>query len=155
MKKLFIASALVLFVAIGVAGCQGNRNTQPMQEEANREKAVYCMDLMENQHDLDTARHECFSDTYIQHSPYIEDGVEAVLNVFANRFERYPDFSIEIKRTSAEGDLVWMHLHAKLTPDDRGIAGMHIFRMKNGKFVEHWGVGQAVPETSMNDNTMF
>jgi len=27
--------------------------------------------------------------------------------------------------------------------------------MKDGKFAEHWNVGQAVPTESANDNTMF
>ena len=113
------------------------------------------MDVLENKHDLKAARDECFAETYIQHTPWIADGREAVLTIFATRFEKYPDYAIEIKRTSADGDLVWMHLHTKRTPDILGNAVINIFRMKDGKFAEHWNVGQAVPEKSANDNTMF
>jgi len=61
----------------------------------------------------------------------------------------------KIKRTGADGDLVWIHLHAKRTPDALGNAVINIFRMKDGKFAEHWNVGQSVPAESANDNTMF
>jgi hypothetical protein len=40
-------------------------------------------------------------------------------------------------------------------PKDRGTAYVDIFRVQGGKIVEHWDVGQPVPEKSANNNTMF
>ena len=60
-----------------------------------------------------------------------------------------------VNRTASDGDLVWLHLHVKHTPESLGGAGIQIFRMKEGKIVEHWGVGQPVPKESKNNNTMF
>ena len=119
------------------------------------------MDILENSPDLvptkrlDILRNECFSEAYIQHSPHVADGREAVLSLFARRYENKSEITTTIKRTASEGDLVWIHQHVKRGKEDLGRAVINIFRMENGKFIEHWNVGQAVPKNSKNNNTMF
>ena len=55
----------------------------------------------------------------------------------------------------ADGDLVALHAHSIREPGERGVAIVDIFRLENGKIVEHWDVIQPVPEKANNDNTMF
>jgi predicted SnoaL-like aldol condensation-catalyzing enzyme len=55
----------------------------------------------------------------------------------------------------AEGDLVVLHLNSKADEKDRGRAIVDIFRVKDGKIVEHWDVAQNVPEKTASGNTMF
>jgi len=69
--------------------------------------------------------------------------------------QQFPEVNLEIQRMVAEGDLVVTHSHLTTGPQDRGSAVMDIFRLEQGKIVEHWDVMQPVPETSANDNTMF
>ncbi|WP_340677406.1 nuclear transport factor 2 family protein [Paraglaciecola sp.] len=154
IKNLYCCVTL-LFTALLLGACQEVKDPQTAMEDANLKKAIYCMDLLENQKNLEASRRECFGETYVQHTSWIRDGVDEVLSIFASRFEKYPDFAMEIKRSAADGDLVWMHLHTKRTPEVLGNAVINIFRMKDGKFVEHWNVGQPVPDKSANDNTMF
>ena len=69
--------------------------------------------------------------------------------------ETFPELHLDIKRMIAEGDLVVTHSHLENYPDDRGTAVVDLFRVENGKIVEHWDVLQPIPEQAANDNTMF
>ncbi len=151
--KTLLLSATILLTLLILGVSQTAREV--LLEKKNLKKAIYCMELLEKYKDLEASRRECFGETYIQHTPAYPDGSEAVLSAFANRFEKYPDFSIDIKRAGADGDLVWIHLHAKSTPEVLGSAVINVFRMEDGRFVEHWNVVQAVPAESANRNTMF
>lgn len=51
--------------------------------------------------------------------------------------------------------VLYLHVHSTETPDDRGQAVIDIFRVQQGKLVEHWDVIQDVPAESANQNTMF
>jgi predicted SnoaL-like aldol condensation-catalyzing enzyme len=68
----------------------------------------------------------------------------------------HPDAHGEIKRVFADGDYVILHSHWHgLSDNPRGEAVVDIFRLENGKMVEHWDVIQPIPETAANNNTMF
>ena len=107
-----------------------------------------------NQLDFEKAA-ELIGDRYVQHNPHAIDGPEGLKNHLAMLKKDFPKNHGDIKRAIAEGDLVALHIHSKRTPESRGNAVVDIFRIKNGKVVEHWDVVQAVPEKALNDNTMF
>jgi predicted SnoaL-like aldol condensation-catalyzing enzyme len=94
-------------------------------------------------------------DNYLQHDPMSGDGPGSFI-AFANGVaEAFPEGRTEFKRFIADGDLVAVHSHFIRAPGDRGMALVDIFRVDNGKIVEHWSVMQAVPDTAANLNTMF
>jgi predicted SnoaL-like aldol condensation-catalyzing enzyme len=66
-----------------------------------------------------------------------------------------PKLKVEFKHFFADGDHVVVHSHFIPAPGDRGLAVIDIFRLENGKIVEHWDAMQPVPEQSANTNTMF
>ena len=68
---------------------------------------------------------------------------------------KYPNKILNIQRTIAEGDLVAIHSWIRMKPKDRGFVHVHIFRFKNTRIVEMWGMMQPVPEDSPNENGMF
>jgi predicted SnoaL-like aldol condensation-catalyzing enzyme len=93
--------------------------------------------------------------TYKQHNPLVPDGIEPSVAFLSKRFDTNPQAINEIKRVIADGDLVAVHVHSRLNDGDRGRAIVDIFRVENGKIVEHWDVIQPVPENAQNNNTMF
>jgi predicted SnoaL-like aldol condensation-catalyzing enzyme len=92
---------------------------------------------------------------YRQHNPGSADGSESLIMTMKWFTQNFPELRMETKRIIAEGDLVVLHSHLILKPGDRGSAVVEIFRLENGKIVEHWDVAQEIPEKSANDNTMF
>lgn len=95
------------------------------------------------------------SPEYHQHNPGIPSGSAGLREQFTAFFDQFPELTVDRKRVVAEGNLVAIHAHYRLTPDDLGQAVVDIFRVRNGRVVEHWDVVQDVPVTSANDNTMF
>jgi predicted SnoaL-like aldol condensation-catalyzing enzyme len=92
---------------------------------------------------------------YRQHNPQAGDGPEPFISFVHYFTQTFPDLHVDIKRLIAEGDLVVTHSHLKRHAEDRGMAVIDIFRLENGKIVEHWDVVQDIPETAANNNTMF
>ncbi len=92
---------------------------------------------------------------YRQHNPAVGDGAEPFIAFVRGFAKTFPSLHFDFKRQVTEGDLVVMHSHLVREPGDCGMAVMDIFRLENGKIVEHWDVLQEVPDSSANDNTMF
>ena len=122
--------------------------------EANKKIVVDFYEKGLNQKDYDAAAKH-FGPRYVQHNPGAANGPEGFKRLVGFLKEKFPNSRNEIKRVVAEGDLVVLHVHSKRSPEERGRAIVDIFKVENGKIVEHWDVIQDVPEKSANDNTMF
>jgi predicted SnoaL-like aldol condensation-catalyzing enzyme len=92
---------------------------------------------------------------YIQHNPMAATGRDAAIAFLEPFFAANPGVSYSIKRIMADGNLVAVHAHGKMSAEDRGFAVVDIVRVEGCKVVEHWDVIQPVPETSANTNGMF
>jgi len=123
--------------------------------QKNKQIVVAFYNLIFRDHKPEEAFARYGGDTYIQHNPRVPDGKEAVIHYFGPFFRDNPEAKSEIKRVVAEGDLVFLHVHARRNASDRGRAIIDIFRVAKGKVVEHWDVIQDVPETAANANGMF
>ncbi|WP_369834510.1 nuclear transport factor 2 family protein [Cronobacter dublinensis] len=122
-------------------------------EEANRQRVITFYDRFFNQHD--TAAADVVADDYRQHNPEVPDGKAPFVNYFSGFFRDNPQSRAKVIRSAADGDLVWLQVHSTNGSHDRGQAVLDIFRVKDGKIVEHWDIIQDVPEKAANANTMF
>ena len=112
-------------------------------------------ELAINQRKPEEAVAKYLGPNYRQHNPGAGDGPEPFIAIVKRFAQIFPELRMEPKRIIAEGNYVVLHSHLILKPGDRGTAVVDIFRLENGKIVEHWDVLQEIPEMAKNNNTMF
>ncbi|MFJ7624330.1 nuclear transport factor 2 family protein, partial [Rhodococcus erythropolis] len=125
------------------------------QLESNKTIVTDFYELAFNGRQVQQAADRYLGDVYIQHNPTAADGAAGFVSGIGGYVAATPGLHVEITRVFAEGDLVALQSHTTSAPGDRGQAVFDIFRVDNGKIVEHWDAIQDVPETSANPNTMF
>jgi predicted SnoaL-like aldol condensation-catalyzing enzyme len=123
--------------------------------EQNKTAVREFYDLAFNQRQPDAAVAKYVGNSYRQHNPLAGDGTAPFIGFVNWLTGANPDLRFHFKRFIAEGDLVVVHSHMVPSKDARGTAVMDIFRLEDGKIVEHWDVLQEVPEKAENPNTMF
>jgi predicted SnoaL-like aldol condensation-catalyzing enzyme len=95
------------------------------------------------------------SDDFVDHNPNIRgDRLSAIEHL--NRLDWSKSGpQRRVVNLVVDGDIAMIHHHLIRNPGDIGIAAVDIFRVKDGKIVEHWDVLQAIPEKSVNPRPMF
>ncbi|HFJ9318613.1 ester cyclase [Bacillus tropicus] len=124
------------------------------EKEKNKKMVVDFYNEVFNKHNIDIIP-KYVSEDYKQHNPFVADGRKAFMDFFKEDFVKNPNSSAEVKRVVAEGDTVALHVHSRTNSQDKGVAIVDIFRIKDGKIVEHWDVIQEIPSEAANNNTMF
>ncbi|MBR0794734.1 nuclear transport factor 2 family protein [Bradyrhizobium jicamae] len=145
-----VAAALLLALA-SYAALAANSETR---QEANRQAVLAFYEKGLNQKDADAAL-AYVGNRYVQHNPGAPDGPEGFRKFIAFLRDKFPNSHSEIKRSFVDGDYVILHVHAVREPGTRGNAIVDIFKLEDGKIVEHWDVVQPIPENAANSNTMF
>ena len=99
-----------------------------------------------------TALDRYWSENYVQHNPQIPNGREALKQMISGG----GNMKYEMGLVVADGDFVMVH--ARITGfGPKPLIAVDIFRVKEGKLVEHWDVLQEeVPaENTASKNSMF
>lgn len=120
---------------------------------ANKELVRKAMHELFVQRDAEGAVKRYFGSPYIQHNPMIPNGAEdlpAIVEALPTNFKYEPGMIV------ADGDIVMIHgLYTGW--GSKPLVTVDIFRVENGKLVEHWDVMQEeVPAAqTKNGNPMF
>ena len=149
MKRTMATAVLVglVILAFPATGAE-------TQQERNKRIVVEFYEKAINQKDFEAAA-KYIGSRYTQHDPMAADGPAGLQAYLRYLRATYPNSHSEIKRVFADGDYVILHVHAVRVPGTRGSAIVDIFKLENGKVVEHWDVIQVIPEKAANANGMF
>lgn len=111
------------------------------QEEKNKKKAIKYLNYAFNGGKLPKALKRFADPNYVQHNPMIPDGIKPLTGAFESG--KLSNHCYDIKYVLAQNDLVVVY--SKLTEGDKINAVVDIFRIRDGKMVEHWDVVEPVP----------
>ena len=168
-KKDSSTYGYALLLLLSVLGCKQTKDSeenmginnheqiaseQQTLTEENREIMTDFADIFYGQKDVVKAFEKYVSEEYIQHNPNILDGQQAAVDALKLMFEN-PDTRFDVKRILVDGDLAMIHLHAKKDSTALGGAVADLYRIKDGKIVEHWDIMQPIPANAINSHPMF
>jgi predicted SnoaL-like aldol condensation-catalyzing enzyme len=105
--------------------------------------------------DLDvTGVDEYISTDFLQHNPTTPDGPEGVKALVQMLISQgVPKQKIVFKHVVADGDIVFLHSRYEMAGKDWRF--IDIYRVGNGKLVEHWDAMMQMPDNRGNNNPMF
>jgi len=150
MLRGLLATAILAVGMVSTAGSAESTATL----EANKKTAIAFYEAAINRKDF-AAASGYLGAQYKQHNPTAQDGPEGLKAFIDFLKAKFPMQKGEIKQVIAEGDKVALHVHSTRGDGTPGRAIVDIFRLQNGKVVEHWDVIQDIPEKASNSNGMF
>jgi predicted SnoaL-like aldol condensation-catalyzing enzyme len=153
MKTMFLATAM-LALTVGAGSARADSPAHGLTTKPEGIAAVEFLDLAINQKKVDEALAKYAAAPYTQHDLMIPDGIEGARTGIAGFLKQAPGFHLDFKRVIVGDNYVLVHSLASGL-DKGGTVVDDIFRVENGKLVEHWDVFQAVTTSTINHNTQY
>lgn len=127
---------------------KSKKQKQTKMEQAKKELTKTFIIKGFNEKDSPTID-KVIANTYVQHNPGSGDGKDALKGML-----QYISPKVEIIRSIAEGDLVVQHNKSTGWGDNKTYITFDIFRIINGKIVEHWDIMQTNVDKTVSGRTM-
>jgi predicted SnoaL-like aldol condensation-catalyzing enzyme len=104
---------------------------------------------------IQDAYRKYIADDFLHHNAHFKGDRQSLMKAMEENHVQNPNKILSVKHALTDGDLVAIHSHIKMNPEDKGVAVVHIFRFKDSRIVELWDLGDPVPAESLNENGMF
>jgi predicted SnoaL-like aldol condensation-catalyzing enzyme len=123
---------------------------------ANRKRILDYMEMGMQAGKLAEAVNAYVAADFVQHSVRIPPGRQGLIDYLEPRMasRRSDNQKSEVARVLADGDMVLVHRRVWSDSNPRGTAYVDLFRLKDGKIVDHWDVVQQIPEFSVSGRSM-
>ena len=125
-----------------------------MATQSRKEAAIEFLTLVASG-DVREAYQQYVGKGFRHHNPYFRGDAASLMEAMEQNATKNPNKVFEVQRALQDGDHVAVLSRVRQTPGDRGGAVVHIFRFEDDRIVEFWDIGQAVPESNVNENGMF
>lgn len=147
-------AARIALSALAALGLLGAASGPASETERNRAVVQDFARLFYGEKNVRAAFEKYVAPDYVQHNPNILDGRDAAIAALEPKFSA-PGARFTIQRIVVDGEFAVIHLHGQPDPAALGGAVADIYRLKQGKIVEHWDVLQPVPAKAANPHPMF
>jgi len=154
---LAVPAALPLPARLVVAGA-GEEEQRRVSTEATRAVALPFLRTMFVDRDVRRAYDRFAAPDFLQHNPHMANGLAGHRAYFAELERRAGRSSAQWANVNdmilIDGDLFALLHRAFTAPEDKGRAFVDIWRVADGRIVEHWDVIQPMPARMAHDNGM-
>jgi predicted SnoaL-like aldol condensation-catalyzing enzyme len=157
MQSMFTRRLLAAFmaaVALSTTGCATSRLLIDAEVTRTNTHTVLAFEqTVFNKHQVKDGFDRYVGANFRQHSGVLPDDREAAIRLLSQLLvSEYPASRLVVERTVAQGDLVAVQVFWSQNPaEKRGVARIDIYRLENGRIVEHWEVSQELPEQPAGD----
>jgi predicted SnoaL-like aldol condensation-catalyzing enzyme len=144
---MFRAVGLCSAVAM-MSGCATSAVFEQELAKSNTQTVLAFEETVFNKHEVKEAFGHYVGPTFTQHGAQLPNGRGAAMVAYENLTTRlFPRSRMSVQRTVAQDSLV--ATQALWEPDpghSPGVAEVDIYRLENGRIVEHWSVVQNTPQ---------
>jgi predicted SnoaL-like aldol condensation-catalyzing enzyme len=143
-----VLAAFMVGVAASTAGCATSRFLIDAEvSRTNTHTVLAFEETVYNKHQVKQGFDRYVGPGFRQHSGMLPDDREAAIAVLSQLLtSEYPASRLVVERTVAQGDLVAVQVSWDQAPGaTRSVARVDIYRLENGRIVEHWDVAQNLP----------
>ena len=129
------------------SGCATSAVFEQELAKTNTQTVLAFEETVFNKHEVTTAFNHYVGPQFKQHDPALADGKAAALAAYDRLVTKvFPRSRLTVQRTIAQGNLVATQVLWEQDPlQSRRVAEVDIYRLENGRIVEHWNVAQPLP----------